>query len=138
MLIQYPYLIVQVVNIGVIMDLQSFLENWGKKVPGIVAVAIVQLDGTPVAGFSNDRELDLMVPAAYFTEVVKSSKGSFDVTGWGEFEDVLISSDTHYIVMRMLNEHVYFGASIDATMGNLGILRLKMKAVMKQILEFVE
>jgi len=120
------------------MGLQKFLEDWGKKVPGIVAVAIVQTDGTPVSGYSNDRDLDLMVPAAYFTEVVKSSKGSFEVTGWGEFEDVLISSDTHYIVMRMLNEYVYFGASIDATMGNLGILRLKMKSAMKSILEFIE
>jgi len=119
------------------MDLQKFLEDWGKRVPGIVAVAIVQTDGTPVAGYSNDRDLDLMVPAAYFTEVVKSSKGSFDVTGWGDFEDVLISSDTHYIVMRMLNDYVYFGASIDAKMGNLGILRLKMKSVMKPILEFI-
>jgi predicted regulator of Ras-like GTPase activity (Roadblock/LC7/MglB family) len=119
------------------MDLQTFIMGWAKEISGIASVAIVNLDGTPVAGGSFDENLDVMLPAAYFTEVVKSSRESFNVTNWGEFEDVLITSNTHYIVMRMVSDSIYFGAAVSVRKGNLGLLRLKMKMATTNILKFL-
>ena len=119
------------------MDLQNFIMNWGKDISGILALAVVNIDGSPIAGGSFDDTLDVMLPAAYFTEVVKSSRESFNVTGWGDFEDVLITSTTHYIVMRMINENVYFGAAVTIKDGNLGLLRLKMKKITSEILRLL-
>ena len=120
------------------MDLQTFIMNWAKDISGISAVAIVNLDGTPVAGGSFDDTIDVMLPAAYFTEVVKSSRESFNVTNWGKFEDVLITSTTHYIVMRMVSQDIYFGAAVTVRKGNLGLLRLKMKMAANDILKFLK
>jgi len=120
------------------MDLQNFVMEWAKNISGISAVAIIGLDGSAIAGGSFDEELDIMLPSAYFTEVIKSSKESLKVTNWGDFEDVLITSATHYIVMRVITNELYFAAAVNSKKGNLGSLRLRMKTISKKLLDFWE
>lgn len=81
--------------------LVAALQTLGYSLPGFVAVAIVQLDGQPVAQVAVD-DLDISPLCGYLRNVLQAALFSLDHGRWGRHEHTVISSATHHILLRLL------------------------------------
>lgn len=117
--------------------IDELLENFLKEIENATVTAIIHLeDGTPIAGVTNDDNLDLQIPVAYYSEVVRKSLEASKETGFGEFEDILIYTGTHYVIMRVLGDDKrYVHLLALGKKGNWGIAKVKMQKYSKVLAE---
>jgi len=117
--------------------IDELLEKFIKEVENAAVTAIIHLeDGTPIAGITNDENLDLQIPVAYFSEVVRISSEASQETGFGDLEDILIYTGTHYVIMRVLgSEKRYVHLLALNKKGNWGIAKVKMQKYSKTLAE---
>jgi predicted regulator of Ras-like GTPase activity (Roadblock/LC7/MglB family) len=96
------------------------------KIEGAVGGAVVDYENGMTLGTAGGRNLDMELAGAGNTEVVRSERKILQDLGLdGEIEDLLISLETSYHLIRMCQNHedVFIYLVIDRDQGNLGLSR---------------
>ncbi len=112
-------------------EIQKILEKSAGEIPEILATSIVNIEsGMPIATYSSDPSFDDTVASAVYAEVLKQNNRALELLGGaevvGETEDILITTDKVYILVRQLGEKHYQGVAMTRK-GNLGLARVIMK-----------
>lgn len=108
--------------------LDDVLLAFRNDVDGFVSTDIVSIeDGMSIAGGSIFANFDSSVASAEFAFVSKAAIRALKSIGNETIEDILITTDKSYIILRMLGPSYYHGLAINKTNGNLGRSRLVMK-----------
>jgi predicted regulator of Ras-like GTPase activity (Roadblock/LC7/MglB family) len=122
------------------VPLQSALDRLRDDVPEFVSTDVVSYEsGLSIGGRSIDPDFDGSVAAASYAEVVKSNRVALELLGLGadSAEDVLITTDRVYILLRLLGESEYYHFMAITRRGNLGLARALMKKHAPTILRAV-
>ncbi len=112
-------------------ELQELLEKAAGEISELMGTAIVNIEsGLAIATYSPDPNFDVTVAAAAYAEVIKENNKALDLLGGpevvGETEDILVTTDRAYILVRQLGEKHYHGVALNKK-GNLGLARVIMK-----------
>ncbi len=111
--------------------LNEILEKFKSEIPEFLSTDIIRIEeGLSVGGGSIDPNFDASAASALYSEVVKANKKALELLGGadnvGETEDILVSTDKIYVLMRMLGEKHFQGLAITRK-GNVGLARVIMK-----------
>ncbi len=110
------------------MSLDRILEQLRTEVDYFIASAIVDTSsGLALASTSIDPNFDPAVASPSYAEVVKSNGRALDLLGMDPrlTEDILITTSTAYLLIRMLGGY-HHGLAV-AKAANLGLTRVIMK-----------
>jgi len=117
------------------LDIQDSLEEI-MNIDGAVGAAIVDYENGMTLGTIGGRNLDMELAGAGNTEVVRAKKNIIHDLGIDEeIEDILISLDDQYHLIRMCNNHedVFIYLAIDRSEGNLGLARRSIDKIDNQL-----
>ncbi len=81
--------------------LVSALQTLGYSINGFVATAVVNMEGNPIAQVAVD-DLDMSPICKHFSVVMKSVFQALDLSVWGAYENVVITSADKYILLRAI------------------------------------
>lgn len=81
--------------------LVATLKTLGYSLAGFVAAAVVGMDGLPIAQVAVD-DRDIAEVCGDFSIVLRRAMHMLETGLWGQFEDMIITSATHYILLRLL------------------------------------
>ncbi len=120
-------------------NLQEILKKCAEEIPELVGTAIASIDsGLALASFSTNPQFDVTVGSATYAEVLKENNKALELLGGpevvGETEDILITTDKIYLLLRHLGSRHYHGVAI-SRQGNLGLARVIMKKYEVSFLE---
>lgn len=113
------------------LDIQDALDEI-MNVDGAIGAAIVDYESGMTLGTIGGDRLDMELAGAGNTEVVRSKKNIIQDLGLDEeIEDILISLDSQYHLLRMCEHHenVFIYLAIDRNEGNLGLARRSIDQV---------
>lgn len=119
--------------------LQATLEKFRSEVPEFVSTDIVNVEsGLSIGGGSIESDFDASVASASYAEVVKANARALDLLGLGaeSTEDILISTQRVYLLIRLLGSEYYHVLAISRR-GNLGLARVLMKKYQPALLRAV-
>ena len=111
------------------MSIDATIEKFRGEIPAFVSTDIVHIEsGMSIGGGSIDPAFDASLASASYAEVVKSNRRALDLLGMGadSTEDILITTERAYLLLRMLGNQYYHGLAISRD-GNLGLCRMIMK-----------
>jgi len=117
------------------LDIQDALDTI-MNIDGAVGAAIVDFESGMTLGTIGGGSLDMELAGAGNTEVVRSKKSIIQDLGLDEeIEDILISLESQYHLIRMCQNHedVFIYLVIDRTQGNLGLARRSIDKVDEQL-----
>ncbi len=117
------------------IDLAKELAAWQTGVAGFVAAVLTHMDGTYIAGTSNLPGKDLSEPAAYCAKAVKAIVETLNTTKTGHYREVLITTDTHYVIWQKLTDEIFLSLTVTINQGNLGMARLQMDQLGRRVIE---
>ena len=78
---------------------------------------------------------DLTVPVAYCAKAVTAIVETLNTTKKGNYKEVLITTDTHYVIWQKLTDDIFLSLTVTRGQGNLGISRLQMEQLSKKVTE---
>lgn len=81
--------------------LVSALQTLGFSIHGFVAAAVVSIDGQPIAQVAVG-DLDMAPMCKHFSMVMKSAIQSLDADSWGEYENIVLTSNERHVFMRAI------------------------------------
>lgn len=101
-------------------------------VDGAIGAAIVDYENGMTLGTVGGRNLDMELAGSGNTEVVRAKKNIIHDL---EIEDLLISLDSQYHLIRMCDNHenVFIYLAIDRSQGNLGLARRSIDKIDKKL-----
>jgi predicted regulator of Ras-like GTPase activity (Roadblock/LC7/MglB family) len=105
-------------------------------IEGAIGAAIVDYESGMTLGSDGGRNLDMELAGAGNTEVVRSKKNILHDLGIDErIEDLLISLETQYHLIRMCERHedIFIYTVINRSQGNLGLARRKIDKIDKRL-----
>lgn len=117
------------------LDIQDALDTI-MDLDGAVGAAIVDFESGMTLGTIGGGNLDMELAGAGNTEVLRSKKSIIQDLGLDEeIEDILISLESQYHLIRMCQNHedVFIYLAIDRTEGNLGLARRSIDKVDEQL-----
>lgn len=90
--------------------LQNILEQLAHELPGYQTAAVVTIDdGLSVAEFSHTKDMETEAAAAYLASIVKSNAKAIKLlTGKQQTEDILVTTDQSYYLIRNLQGYPLF------------------------------
>lgn len=121
------------------LSLQDLIDRFAAEVPHFVSTDVVDIEsGLSIGGASADPTFDAAAAAASYAEVVKANRQTSELLGLGReaTEDILITLQDFYVLLRMLGPEYYQGLAV-ARAGNLGLARAVMKKYEKAFTRFV-
>jgi predicted regulator of Ras-like GTPase activity (Roadblock/LC7/MglB family) len=77
------------------------------------------------------------MPVAYCAKTAKAIVENMNATKRGDWKEVLITTDTHHIILHKLTDKVFFTLTITTEQGNLGMGRLQMEQLCKKVINAV-
>ena len=109
--------------------LDDVLLAFRNEVDGFISTDIVSIDdGMSIGGGSVFASFDASVASAEFAAVTKATIRALKSLGNDSLEDILLTTDKSYIIIRLLGpSNYYHGLAINKASGNLGRSRLIMK-----------
>ena len=81
--------------------LTTALQTLGFSIPGFIATAIMNIDGQPIAQVAVDDQ-DISRICAYFSNCMQGVLRALEVGAFGHYEDTIITSQTHFILFRLI------------------------------------
>jgi CheY-like chemotaxis protein/predicted regulator of Ras-like GTPase activity (Roadblock/LC7/MglB family) len=120
-----------------VSSINRIMEELKDEVPDLIAAEIVSIEeGVPIVAATNNPAFDPDIAAAYYTEVVKVNEKALEVlTTGGKLEEVLLTTDECYLILRILpGTRFYVGLAITRK-GNVGMTRMVIKKFEKRFIE---
>ncbi|HEX9132231.1 MAG TPA: response regulator [Ktedonobacteraceae bacterium] len=77
------------------------LETLSYTIPGFIGTAVISMDGQPVAQVAAD-DLDIFQMCGYFSSSMQGMLRALDQGAFGHYEDTIITSLTHFILLRLV------------------------------------
>jgi DNA-binding response OmpR family regulator/predicted regulator of Ras-like GTPase activity (Roadblock/LC7/MglB family) len=113
------------------------LEELEREIPDVIAAEVVSIDeGVPLVAKTNDPAFDVDIVAAYYAEVMKiNEKALEDLKKEPRLEEVLVTTEEFYLVVRPLSGTRFYVGLVIAKRGNVGMARMVMKRYEKRFLE---
>ena len=106
------------------------------QIDGAIGASIVDYESGMTLGTDGGRGIDMELAGAGNTEVVRSKKNIIHDLGLDEeIQDILVSMDTQYHLIRMSERHedIFIYVVVDRSQGNLGLARRKIDSIDKQL-----
>ena len=119
--------------------LQEILDALREEVPEFVSTDVVNVEsGLSIGGGSADAQFDSSLASATAAEVVKANRSALELLGLGadSTEDILITTESVYLLIRMLGTEYYLVLAVRRK-GNLGLARAIMKKHQPRLLAAV-
>jgi CheY-like chemotaxis protein len=122
-----------------ISSINGMLEELVGEVPELIAAEIVSIDdGTPLVATVYDSTVDPDILAAYYAEVIKTHEKALEVLKKAnELEEVLVTTDAFYLIIRILPGTRFYVSLTMARKGNIGMARMVMKRYEERFVEAV-
>lgn len=98
-----------------------------------VSTDVVSMDGLSIAGGSVDPDFDATAASARFALVVKMGQKVAGKVGMGNMDDLLVTTDSVYIIVRFLGDGTYYWSLAVTRDATLGMVRLLMAENADQI-----
>lgn len=98
-----------------------------------VSTDVVSMDGLSIAGGSVDPDFDATAASARFALVVKMGQKVAGKVGMGNMDDLLVTTDSVYIIVRFLGDGTYYWGLAVTRDATLGMVRLLMAENADQI-----
>ncbi len=119
--------------------LRTILENIAAGLPGYQAAAVVAIDdGLAVAEFSKSTSIETEAAAAYLASIVKSnSKAIRLLTGNQKTDDILVTTDQSYYLIRDLQDQPVFMFLMTSREEWIGKARLLLQENEPQIIRIL-
>jgi hypothetical protein len=117
------------------LDIKDSLDEL-MDIDGAIGAAIVDYENGMTLGTIGGRNLDMELAGSGNTEVVRAKKNIIhDLEIDEEIEDLLISLDSQYHLIRMCDNHenVFIYLAIDRSQGNLGLARRSIDKIDKKL-----
>jgi len=120
--------------------LKGILEKMADDLPGFVASAVVLADdGLSVAKLSRDPSVDAETTSAYLGVIVKSNLKAIKLlTGEQVTDDILITTDKHYFLIRHVETKPCFLFLMAKRNEWLGRARLLMRKYEKEVIDALD
>lgn len=116
------------------MELDNVLKELGDQVNGFVATAVVGMDGIGLSQFARSKKLDVESINAQMTLLVKLVDTSVDKLGAGVIEDILLTTEDAYLLVRFLKDRgFYLGIAADRKTAQVGNMRLISKLFVERV-----
>jgi DNA-binding response OmpR family regulator/predicted regulator of Ras-like GTPase activity (Roadblock/LC7/MglB family) len=77
------------------------LETLSYTIPGFIGTAVISMDGQPVAQVAAD-DLDIFQMCGSFSSMMQGMLRALDQGAFGHYEDTIITSLTHFILLRLV------------------------------------
>jgi predicted regulator of Ras-like GTPase activity (Roadblock/LC7/MglB family) len=77
------------------------LETLSYTIPGFIGTAVISMDGQPVAQVAAD-DLDIFQMCGHFSSIMQGMLRALDQGAFGHYEDTIITSLTHFILLRLV------------------------------------
>lgn len=87
--------------------LAAALQTLGYSVPGFVAAAVVDLDGTPIAQVTMD-DTDISPLCAHLSSVARGALQALTQENRGEYEHIVITSRDQHTLLRLVGQQKKF------------------------------
>ncbi len=119
------------------LSIDDIIQEFRSEIPSFISTDIVHIDsGMSIGGGSVDPNFDASVASASYAEVVKTNRRALDLLGLNPHstEDILITTDSAYLLIRLLGLDYYHGLAISRD-GNLGLSRAIIKKYAPRFLE---
>jgi hypothetical protein len=117
------------------LDIKDSLDEL-MDIDGAIGAAIVDYENGMTLGTIGGRNLDMELAGSGNTEVVRAKKNIIhDLEIDEEIEDLLISLNSQYHLIRMCDNHddVFIYLAIDRSQGNLGLARRSIDKIDKKL-----
>jgi predicted regulator of Ras-like GTPase activity (Roadblock/LC7/MglB family) len=111
-------------------DIQTVLEEMRREVDHLVAIHVVDVEsGMALAGLTSDPNFDSGAAAASYANVVKANSAALYFLRLDTYatEDIVVTTRTIYILIRMLGPRHYFSIAM-SRQGSLGLARSIMSS----------
>ena len=114
-------------------NMQEILMELAEEIPGLMATAVVGMDGLTVAKVTR-APVNVEQTGAQMTMLIKLVETSTQKLGAGTVQDYLLTTDKAYLLLRFLDNSQYFlGMSADRRKANLGKMRLYSRVYAKKL-----
>ena len=81
--------------------LTTALQTLGLSIPGFIAIAIVNIDGQPIAQVAvNDQDISRI--CEYLSSSMQGMLRALEVGEFGQYENTIITSPPHFILFRLV------------------------------------
>ena len=77
------------------------MQTLGRSIPGFIATAIVNIDAQPIAQVAV-ADQDFSRICEYFSNSMQGVLRALEVGAFGHYEDTIITSLTHFILLRLV------------------------------------
>ena len=105
--------------------LDDLLKEMADEIPGLVAAAIVGMDGLGLAHFTTDPNFDVEIADAQFAVVMQVVNKTAAQLGSDVVEDNLVTTNNAFMLTRFIGDgSMYLGIAVARKGGNLGNIRL--------------
>lgn len=108
--------------------LDTVLQDLARDVDHLIATYVVDIDsGMPLAGVSNEPNLDAIAASASYAQVVKANASALRFLGIdpATTEDIVITTRDFYVLIRHLGAEQFHGVTI-GKQASLGLTRSTM------------
>ncbi len=113
--------------------IEDILKEMGNEISGYIGSTVAGIDGINLAQHTRAK-IDPETVTAQMTILLRMIDDLFIRLGSGEVEDLLISAERSYFVMRFLpGKQQYLGIAVDTKTGNIGNMRLISKMYAEKI-----
>lgn len=103
--------------------MQEFLSS----VDEVLMSMIVNLDDAiPITGHTTDESIDVSIPLAYLTEVARKAMSATENANLGVCEDILLTTNEHFIIVRIIPNSDYVHIVVLTRKGNWGVTKITM------------
>ncbi|MGD8859724.1 MAG: hypothetical protein PVI30_06920 [Myxococcales bacterium] len=108
--------------------------NDAAQIDGCLGAALVDFETGLCMGTTGNPGFDLELAAAGNAEVVRAKKKIRDKLGLQDkIEDILISLNGQYHLIRMVGTTMFFYLVVDRSRGNLAMARKELETIEKQL-----
>jgi len=116
------------------MELDNVLKELGDQVNGFITTAVVGMDGIGLSQFTRSKKVDVENVNAQMTLLVKLVDTSVDKLGAGVIEDILLTTEDAYLLVRFLKDRgFYLGIAADRKTAQVGNMRLISKLFAERV-----
>jgi len=115
------------------------LLDWGKDRKGLLYTSVIETSGRTVseAYFHEEDSEKIFLPNLSFSALLKDSIKMFNISKLGSFEEFILESSSHYILMKVINHDFFLQIVISKKDNNIGLLKLGIKKLIPKVKRYL-
>ncbi|MEO0255056.1 MAG: hypothetical protein ABIN20_06515 [candidate division WOR-3 bacterium] len=119
------------------MNLGQILEEIVLRVEGAIYASCVGSDGIALSQHIKEAQFDPAVADAEIANIIGVVSRAVDSIEGGELNEILFTTKKYTVLVRPVNNEVYFLLVLSGTIQNLGLARIEAKKTLSKIKEIL-